>query len=292
MHLRTHIADVFLNVPDTLPCATLPSEEGNITGIRLRIIGTYQAKQGALSRTIGTTQSPLLPTLYRPIQCFQDGAILVTDAYFVQANHLLGRWSDGGMERWRDNRQCLYLLLQLFIDDFFFLTVHTVSLLIMAQIRLTSDFRHRLATYHRQHMGDEGWYLIEHREHQDDLQALYVRELRKQFVELCTGFGIEPYERIVHNHDARLCEQYLSKLELAHLTARKGDNGLIQHLIDVKEAEQLALQSRFLISSQQLTHHRHFVMVGGVPAHLVVIVGIRTAIGIAEGDVLDVLIHL
>ena len=33
-------------------------------------------------------------------------------------------------------------------------------------------------------------------------------------------------------------------------------------------------------------------MVGGVPAHLVVIVGIRTAIGIAEGDVLDVLIHL
>ena len=48
-HFRTDIADMFLYFPNTFTRSSFTPEQTDITSIRLRIIGTNQAKQGGFS---------------------------------------------------------------------------------------------------------------------------------------------------------------------------------------------------------------------------------------------------
>ena len=54
---------MLLDIPDALAAATRIAEEGNVAGITLRIVGTYQTEQGTLAGTVLSAQCPALATL-------------------------------------------------------------------------------------------------------------------------------------------------------------------------------------------------------------------------------------
>ena len=51
---------MLLDIPDALATATRIAEEGNVAGVALRIVGTYQTEQGTLAGTILSAQRPAL----------------------------------------------------------------------------------------------------------------------------------------------------------------------------------------------------------------------------------------
>ena len=87
MNLRTYVTDVFLDFPNALSRTTLATEERDIARITLRIIGTNQAQEGGFTRPVIARQGPLLSFPNYPIEFFQNGSLIVTDAYFVEADY-------------------------------------------------------------------------------------------------------------------------------------------------------------------------------------------------------------
>ena len=104
------------------------------------------------------------------------------------------------------------------------------------------------------------------------------------------GGRIQADERIVHDEDAGGGQQGFGELELAQLAATEQDELLAEQRFHLKQAEQLTGQLVVLGASQLLADDGGIVLVVGVPPLLVVIVGIGAAVGVAKGDVLDVVV--
>ena len=86
MHLGRHVANTFLNVPDTLSCSSTASEEADIASISLWVIATDQAEQGRLATAVTTMQGPTLTTLYLPIESFEDGVLAIAEGYIAEGD--------------------------------------------------------------------------------------------------------------------------------------------------------------------------------------------------------------
>ena len=89
MHFRTDIADMFLYFPNTFTRSSFTPEQTDITSIRLRIIGTNQAKQGGFSGTILSAQCPFFAPTDCPIKFFKNSTIAITDTDFIEFYDLL-----------------------------------------------------------------------------------------------------------------------------------------------------------------------------------------------------------
>ena len=86
MHLRADVSDVFLDFPNALSRAALASEEGDVASITLRIVRTYQAQQGGLSRAVFARECPFLAFAHHPVESVQNDAFAIADADFVEAD--------------------------------------------------------------------------------------------------------------------------------------------------------------------------------------------------------------
>ena len=87
VHFRTDVTDMPFDVPNALSRTSFPSEQFDVAGVALRIVGTYQTEKGGFPGTVFAAQSPFLVLLHRPVQVFQDGALSVTDAHVVEPQH-------------------------------------------------------------------------------------------------------------------------------------------------------------------------------------------------------------
>ena len=86
VQLGGHAPDVFLDVPDRFPAASLLAEEDDVIIIDLRMVSQDQAEQGGLSRSVGTKQGPALARADGPVNIAQDDAVPVTNSDVAQAN--------------------------------------------------------------------------------------------------------------------------------------------------------------------------------------------------------------
>ena len=80
---------MLLDVPDTLAAATRITEEGDVAGITLRVVCTYQTQQGTLSGSVLSAQRPTLTIVHGPIQILQDDALAILNANLVHLDHFL-----------------------------------------------------------------------------------------------------------------------------------------------------------------------------------------------------------
>ena len=79
IHFGADITDVLLDVPDALTRAAAASEQFDIAGIGLGIVGAYEAEECALAGTIGTLQRPMFATMHRPREVAENGALAIAD---------------------------------------------------------------------------------------------------------------------------------------------------------------------------------------------------------------------
>ena len=86
MHLGRYVADAALDVPDTLTCTPTTTEETDITGIRLRVIGTYESKQRRLAATITPMQCPALTAPDLPAQMFKNRMRAIAQRNIMQGD--------------------------------------------------------------------------------------------------------------------------------------------------------------------------------------------------------------
>ena len=89
VHLRTYVTNMFLDFPNTFSRPSFPSEETDVTGIRLRIVCTDKAQQSRFPSTVLTTQRPLLTTTDCPVQFFQNSSVAITDTNLIKFYYFL-----------------------------------------------------------------------------------------------------------------------------------------------------------------------------------------------------------
>ena len=143
VHLRTYVTNMFLDFPNTFSRPSFPSEETDVTGIRLRIVCTDKAQQSRFPSTVLTTQRPLLTTTDCPVQFFQNSSVAITDTdlikfyYFLRIVIVAIRW------------QIYNPLLQIIQSG------NHISTAESFQIGFTFHFRKDLHFVHRNDMSDE-----------------------------------------------------------------------------------------------------------------------------------------
>ena len=141
------------------------------------------------------------------------------------------------------------------------------------------------------YVGDERRDVPLHRQDQDDLQRAEPRQLSQQVGQQRPRRGIQADERIIHDEDARSAQQGFGQLELPQLATGEQDDGLVHQRIQPEQGEQPPHVVRIFITPQQLAHRGRIVLVVGVPPLLVIVVGVRAPVRVAEGNVLHVLIN-
>ena len=80
---------MLLDIPDALAAATRIAEEGNVAGVALWIVGTYQTEQGTLAGTVLSAQRPAFAIVNRPVEIVEDDALAILDADLVHLHHFL-----------------------------------------------------------------------------------------------------------------------------------------------------------------------------------------------------------
>ena len=151
-------------------------------------------------------------------------------------------------------------------------------------------------------MGDERWDVVALREDEHQLQGALLRQRVQQRAQLVARTGIESDERVVHDEDSRFAEQRAHEFELPQLTAGEQDDVLIQQVFHREELIEVSLVFAPLGCVVARPHERllQFRLYGrrlGVYLHLVppllqeVGAVVVAAVGITEGDILDIVAH-
>ena len=124
----------------------------------------------------------------------------------------------------------------------------------------------------------------------DEYQRHAARQRGKEIGQHGAGGLVEPYERIVDNQYPRAREQRLGQLELAQFAARQLHDGLVQQAVDAQPFEEGIALAGVARSGglERLARRGPHGVVALVPALLVVGRPLAVAVGVAEGDALDV----
>ena len=277
VHLGADVADVPLDVPDALARAPLPPEEGDVAGVGLGIVGTDQAEERRLPCPVLAGQGPALAPAHHPVQTVQDGAAAVADADPAEAHHLVrpvvrlpGRQARDAPLRVpvRAGRQ------------------RAVRRQVVRQRHLGQDGLVR----HGDDVRDERRDVLRARHHEDHLYHARPRQFAQQLGQHLARRGVQPDERIVHDEHPRRARQGLVQLETAHLAAGEQEDALVHQLVQAEQFGQAGGEVRVGGRRQEVAHRGDFVLVVRIPALLVVIVGIGAPVGIAEGNVLHIII--
>lgn len=86
-------------------------------------------------------------------------------------------------------------------------------------------------------MGDERRYIIQHGEHQHDLQGGELRQLLQNRKQQVACGGVQPDERIVHDEDAGSRKQCFGQLKLTEFATGEENDSLIEHRFDTEKVE-------------------------------------------------------
>ena len=242
------------------------------------IVRAHQAEQGGLSRAVLSGQGPAFAPAHGPIQVAQDGAVVVADAHTVEAHHLVGRVVLVGVGQGED------AFLQVVAGGG---GQSGQGGEVVPAGHLGQDG----LVLHGDDVGDERGNVVRARHHEDDLQRPQARQLVQEFEERVPRVGVQPDEGVVHDEDEGACQQGLGYLELAQLAAGEQDDALVQQGSQAEDVEEAVRQLRMGRGAQQVAHQGDFVLVVGIPPLLVVVVGVGAAVGVAEGDVLHIIIY-
>lgn len=208
MHLRTDVAYMLLYFPNTLARSPFTAEQTDVAGIRLRIVRAYQTEQSRFARSVLSAQRPLLPAQHRPVKLFQNRTVVVADADFIQPDNFV-RSKVRVFVRKVDNA-----LLQFAERNGIGLGTDGVLLTKSLHISGTLHFLPHRFILHGDYVGDERRYIIQHGEHQHDLQGGELRQLLQNRKQQVACGGVQPDERIVHDEDAGSRKQCFGQLKL------------------------------------------------------------------------------
>ena len=229
VHLGAYVADVSLYLPDTLARAAAVAEELYVTGVGLRIVGTDEREQRALSTAVGAAQRPSLALAHRPVQLAQDGAFAIADAHAAEAQYLAALL---GIERLGGQ-----VLGGQTGDPFEPLQVGAGRGGERIEILLARDLRAEAQPLDGQYVCDERRYLVRPAQDEDDEQGGPACQVLQHVAQLVACGRIESDEGVVENEDTWLAQERLGELELAQLTAAQGDERLVQQLFVVHDSE-------------------------------------------------------
>ena len=164
----------------------------------------------------------------------------------------------------------------------------------------------------RQDVCDEVGNIVALAEYEDDLQLRFASERFEQKTEVVACRSIETYERVVQYEHPWVCSEHFGHLEFAQFAAAERDDVLRGETVEAEHLGQLLAQSLPLFqlllpffrqevlsqpcigilieALQKLPCGRCILSyVVLIPALLIIIGIVLVAIGIAEGDVLQVL---
>ena len=88
MELGRNIADVLLDLPDALSAAAFASEEFNVAGIALRVVGADEREQRALAGAVLAAKRPTVALVHHPVQVLQDRTVAVAYGDIVETENL------------------------------------------------------------------------------------------------------------------------------------------------------------------------------------------------------------
>ena len=218
---------------------------------------------------------------HHPVQILENGSLAVADGHVFEHNHQLG---DGGKRR-------------------FPLHLDRMRTMLDQEIGLDLDLRNEAEVLDFDDACDKIRYLVHLRKHQDDLHTLFFRQYSEELLHLVSGLCVESDKRVLDDQHPGFGKQIGGELEFAQLTTRQQYDILVKQIIKMEELIDMLLEIpslRCVLTGQQeclfkLTANGGclFINLHLVPALLQEIGAvIVAAVGIAEGDVLDVVIGL
>ena len=282
------------------------TEELNVAGVGLGVVGTDEAEECALARPVGAAKSPALPFVDSPGERLENDVFSISDADVLEVQNIL---SVSGIEiggRRMTDGQAGYPLPDLFAQlgqgDC------RVVLTVLGECHLGQEMQ----VLDWQDVCDEVGNIVALAEYEDDLQLCFASERFEQKTEVVACRSIESNEGVVQDEHYGVRPEHLSHLELSQLSAAKRDDVLRGEPVELEHLGQLLAQSLPLFqlllpffrqevlsqpcigilieALQKLPCSRSILCdVVLIPALLIIIGIVLVAIGIAEGDVLQVL---